>query len=76
MFVKILLLNGTQKVLAVYRTPSGNLSAFYEVIDEHDELSVVGDYFVANNSVMRHASGQLLVHIMLKNNINALIYTS
>jgi len=46
-FVEILSSNLRQKVLAVYRPPSGNLSSFYEFMDDylsgHNDLIVVGD---------------------------------
>lgn len=100
--VEVLSLNLRQKILAVYRPPSGNLSVFYEFIDDflsdNSELLIVGDmninilnenacneyrdilemndYIVANNFVTRPASGSLLDHVMLKENTDALIFTS
>jgi len=45
--VEVMSSNLRQKVLAVYRPPSGNLSTFYEFMDdflcEHNDLLVVGD---------------------------------
>ena len=102
--VEILSSNIRQKVLGVYRPPSGNLSVFYEIMEDflndYDDILVAGDmninflnqnvckqysdlllmndYFVANNSVTRSASGTLLDHILLKhrNNKSALICTA
>lgn len=91
-----------QKVLAVYRPPSGNISIFNDAIDDflsdQDEIMMVGDmnvnilhenscneyqdvilmndYVVANNSITRLTSGTLIDHIVLKQNTDALIITS